>query len=103
MEYQKKRSKGLLKRKEFIDMEFPVVRVEEGIGNWAGKVKRVVVKLTDGTTSEAGIKGTMEVLGDLWEREDKPDWVTVRFQEYTPDGKLRFGVVQDWGWGTRSD
>lgn len=106
MKYENKRSKGLLKRKEFIDEEFKVLDVQEGKGNWAGKVKRVVVELQDGSTCEAGIKGSMEKLEELWTMalaDNQPDWVTVRFQEYTPDGKLRFGVVQDWGWGERDD
>ena len=33
-----KRSKNLLKRKEFIDTEFKVLRIEEGVGNWAGYI-----------------------------------------------------------------
>ena len=37
--YECKRSKNLLKRKEFITEEFEVVNVEEGNGNWSGYAK----------------------------------------------------------------
>ena len=42
--YESKRSKNLLKRKEFITEEFEVVNVEEGNGNWSGYAKRFVLK-----------------------------------------------------------
>ena len=45
--YENKRSKNLLKRKEFITEEFDVIEVLEGSGNWAGYAKHFV--LTDGT------------------------------------------------------
>ena len=38
--YECKRSKNLLKRKEFITEEFKVVKVVEGQGAWTGYVKR---------------------------------------------------------------
>ena len=42
--YENKRSKGLLKRKEFITEEYEVVEVHEGQGNWAGYAKRLILK-----------------------------------------------------------
>ena len=38
--YEQKRSKNILKRKEFIDEEFDVVGVEEGLGNCAPASRR---------------------------------------------------------------
>ena len=37
--YEGKRSKNLIKHKEFEDAEFEVVAIEEGLGNWAGYAK----------------------------------------------------------------
>lgn len=89
--YEQKRSKSLLKRKEFRDDEFEVVSIEEGLGNWAGVAKRVVCKLPDGRTFGAGIKGTHEHAADLLHEVHKV--VTIKFFEYTPDGVPRFPVA----------
>ena len=56
--YENKRSKGLLKRKEFITEEYEVVEVHEGQGNWAGYAKRLTLKMPDGTTFSSGIRGS---------------------------------------------
>lgn len=45
--YEFKRSKGLLKMKDFMDAEFEIAGIEEGKGNWAGIAKRIwIVVLT---------------------------------------------------------
>lgn len=100
--YENKRSNNLLKRKEFVTDEFEVVEVLEGKGNWSGCAKKVVVKLQDGTTSEAGCRGTQAQMTALLNGA-KPDWATVRYFGFTPDGKLRFGVMIDHGFGERKD
>ncbi len=95
-DYEHRRSKSLLKRKEFLDDEFPIVRLEEGLGNWSGAVKRAVLRLPDGREFEAGVRGTMDYLKGMLDRENAgigPKVATVRFQNYTPDGIPRFGVV----------
>jgi len=100
--YENKRSKNLLKRKEFITEEFDVVEVLEGQGNWQGYAKHFV--LTDGTeTFKSGVRGNQETLKELLEQEVKPTWVTCRYFEKTPDGIPRFPVVIDWGIGKRND
>lgn len=104
--YENKRSKNLLKRKEFITEEFKVVAVEEGKGNWSGHVKRFVLALPEDSKDEtcgAGVRGTQDVLKGLWLDGKTPDWATVRFFGWTPDGSLRFPVVVDWGFGARED
>lgn len=92
--YEQKRSKSLLKRKEFMTEEFPIVSIDEGLGNWSGVAKSVTCRLPDGRTFGAGIKGTKEraaaLLGETWGE------ATVRFFEYTPDGVPRFPVVIDF-------
>ena len=100
--YENKRSKNLLKRKEFITEEFDVVEVLEGSGNWAGYAKHFV--LTDGTnTFKSGVRGNQATLKELLEQEVKPTWVTCRYFERSPDNIPRFPVVIDWGIGERND
>jgi DNA ligase-1 len=93
--YEKKRSKFLIKRKNFEDDEFIVLDIQEGQGNWAGKAKRVVLQLKNGNTCESGIRGTQTYLAQVLINKDqyigKP--AKTRFQNYTPDGKLRMPVV----------
>jgi DNA ligase 1 len=102
--YEKnKRSKSLIKRKEFLTDEFEVVGVEEGKGNWAGYIKRFVLRLPDGREFGAGVRGTQEVMKKLFESGEKPNWATLRYFTPTPDGVPRFPVVVDWGIGSRED
>lgn len=101
--YEQKRSKNLLKRKEFDTKEFRVLSVEEGRGNWAGYIKRFVLDLGNNITFDAAPRGTQETLKTLIS-ERTPDWATVRFFGYTPDkGIPRFPIVIDWGYGKRED
>lgn len=97
-----KRSKALLKRKEFFSDEFEVANVEEGDGNWSGAVKRFVLKMKDGRTFGAGVRGSKETLTALL-HGDKPTWATVRYFTPTPDNIPRFPVVVDYGTGSRKD
>ncbi|WNL50714.1 DNA ligase [Ruegeria phage RpAliso] len=114
--YQNKRSNFLMKRKDFITMEFKVRGVFEGEGNWRGFVKRFEIGLTPEDAPEfnkvyglpakescgSGVRGAQAALKKLL--EDKvPDWATVRFFTPTPDGIPRFPVVVDWGYGERAD
>lgn len=100
--YENKRSKTLLKRKEFLTDEFKVVEMLEGKGNWSGYVKRFVLELPDGTQFGAGVRGSQEVLKNLL-GEATPQWATLRYFTPTPDGIPRFPVVVDWGYGERQD
>ena len=101
--YEFKRSKSLLKRKEFITEEYRVVAVEEGDGNWSGAVKRFRLALEDGTEFGSGVRGTYEQMQGLLESGVTPDWATCRYFELTPDGVPRFPVVIDYGTGKRTD
>lgn len=101
--YQNKRTKHLLKRKEFITDEFPVVEMLEGVGNWSGYTKRFVLKLPSGVNFGAGVRGDQQTLKDLWQSNKTPDWATVRYFTPTPDGIPRFPVVIDMGYGKRED
>ena len=100
--YESKRSKLLLKRKEFQDGEFPVLAVEEGNGNWTGYAKKATLQLPDGRSFGAGLRGAQAELKALL-GAPKPDMATVRFFALTPDGIPRFPVVtQFYNSGDRS-
>ncbi len=93
------RSKSLLKRKEFSTAEYPILRIEEGLGNWGGYAKRVVIQLPDGQECGAGMRGTQEFAKELLDKEragNRPKEATVRFFGQTPDGMLRFPVAIDF-------
>lgn len=100
--YENKRSKNLLKRKEFITEEFEVVEVHEGQGNWSGYAKRLTLKLSDGRTFSSGIRGSQAQLKALL---DNPNinWATCRYFELSNDGVPRFPVTIDYGTGSRDD
>lgn len=93
--YENKRTKSLIKRKEFMDEEFPILSITEGKGNWSGMAKSVEIQLKNGESCSSGIRGTQEYMRQVLKNQDKyiGKLATVRFQNYTPDGKLRFPVV----------
>jgi len=61
-----KRSKFLIKRKEFLTDEYDVIKIEEGKGNWSGHIKRFVMQTENGQEFGAGVRGTQKVLKDLF-------------------------------------
>jgi DNA ligase-1 len=94
-----KRAKALLKRKEFIDEEYTVADVEEGKGNRAGGAGAIVLTTGD----KAGIRGDRAFVVGLLKNKAKliGKLVTVRYQNKTPAGALRFPVmvaVRDPNW-----
>ena len=94
--YEQKRSKTLMKRKDFEDMEFEIISIEEGQGNWAGYAKRVVFKLEDGRECGSGLAGNQEFARDLLARRDEyvGGQVTVQYFTRTPDGVPRFPIAK---------
>jgi DNA ligase-1 len=92
------RSKSLLKRKEFITEEFPIKRIEEGNGNWAGFAKRVVLDIPDAPDGEvgAGMRGNQDFAKDLLANAALYKQATIRHFGRTPDGSLRFPVAIDF-------
>lgn len=97
-----KRSKSLLKLKDFLDGEFELVNVEEGTGNWAGYAKTATIRLPDGREQSSGMRGSQAFLRQLLLEWRKYSQVTVRYQNLTPDGFLRFPIIVDWHEGERS-
>ncbi len=90
--YENKRSKTLLKWKEFQDAEFPIVDIQEGDGNRSGMAARVVVSLPDGRNFSSGIIGNVDYCKRLLNDREKHigKLATIVFQHYTPDGVPRF-------------
>jgi DNA ligase-1 len=90
--YQNKRTKFLLKHKEFQDAEFEIVDILEGVGNKSGMAGAVRIKLPNGETQRSNIKANWEFCDKLLKEKDQVvgKLGTVRFQNYTPDGFLRF-------------
>ena len=93
------RTKKLQKVKIFIDAEFPVVDFTPGKGKMGDIAARVTVRLKNGETCDAGINGTHEYCRELLKNKDQ--WIgklaTIKFQNYTPAGKLRFAKMIDLG------
>jgi len=93
--YEQKRSKTLLKRKEFEDSEYEVLEIREGNGNRQGTAGYMVLKNTNGTTFHSNIKGSREwmiqILRDANSIIGKK--VTCKYFHLTPDGVPRFPFV----------
>lgn len=93
--YEHKRSKGLIKRKEFFDAEYKILSITEGKGNWSGHAKSVECITEDGKPFSAGIKGNQEFTKRLLEGP-LPKLCTIRSPNLTPDGIPRFGVAVEF-------
>lgn len=91
--YEFKKTKNLLKFKDFVDAEFEVVDILEGRGKFAGTVGKWELKTTDGRTFKAGPTGTNEYNLDIWNNKEKyiGKMATIAYQELTPEGVPRFG------------
>lgn len=93
--YEHKRSKGLLKRKEFRDEEFEILDVIEGDGNKSGMAASMLFTTVNGARFNSNIEGNRDYLrGLLKERDDLiGKWATVKYFNLTPDGIPRFPYV----------
>jgi len=93
--YERKRSKTLLKRKEFVDSEFVILDVIEGDGNKSGMAASMLFRNPAGQEFNSNIKGDREYLrGLLRERgELLGKLATVKYFNLTPDGIPRFPYV----------
>lgn len=93
--YENKRSKHLLKRKEWLDEEFIITKVIEGEGNLTGMVGALAFNNKNGKEFTSSVNGTREYSKELW--EDRINLIgksaTIKFFNYTPDGKPRFPKV----------
>lgn len=94
--YENKRSKTLLKRKEFQDKEYVILDVIEGEGNKAGMAGAMVFENELGIKFNSNIKGNRDYLKEIWANKDlyKGKQATVKYFNLTPDNKIpRFPYV----------
>lgn len=95
--YEQKRSKNLLKRKEFQDAEYRIVGIGEGLGNRSSMAGYAIMENKDGTSFRSNIKGTHEFLTELWKNRSSEEvmgaYATVQFFNLTPDGVPRFPYI----------
>lgn len=93
--YENKRSKNLLKRKEFVDEEYEILEVGVGEGNRSGMAGFMKFRAKNGKPFRSNIKGNFVYLAALL--KDKDNLVgkkaTVKYFNLTPDGIPRFPYV----------
>jgi hypothetical protein len=92
--YENKRSKSLLKYKEFTDAEFEILGVIEGQGNLTGKVGKLQFEI-NGKPFESAVNGDWEYIEKLWHSNEGlvGKTATVKYFELTEDGIPRFPKV----------
>jgi DNA ligase 1 len=93
--YENKRSKQLLKKKDFQDQEYKVLDLIEGEGARTGTVGAFLCELPDGRTFKSSVKGTFEYLAELLADRNKliGTMATVKYFHLTPDGVPRFPYI----------
>ena len=94
--YENKRSKSLLKRKEFQDKEYTILDVIEGEGNRSGGAGAMTFENEQGVRFNSNIKGTREYCVQLLREKDDliGKQATVKFFNLTPGSNVpRFPFV----------
>lgn len=93
--YEHKRSKSLIKRKEFKDDEFIVTGIDEGKGKRAGQAGSLIMQTHTGLVFNGAIKGSDAFRATIFNNSSDVigKKAHVRFFDYTPDGVPRFPVV----------
>ena len=90
--YENKRTKSLLKYKEFRDEEFLILDVLEGLGNKSGMAGAIVCELKDGRTFNSNIKGNRKFFRMML--TNKSEFIgkqaTIKYFNLTPSGVPRF-------------
>lgn len=94
--YENKRSKNLLKRKDFQDREYTILDIIEGEGNKSGMAGAMVFENELGIKFNSNIKGSKEFLKEIWKDKNQliGEQATVKYFNLTPDNKVpRFPYV----------
>jgi len=96
--YETKRSKNLLKFKDWQDKEFKIIGFEEGEGGRAGTIGAFILDFPEGQgakTFKSNVKGKFDYVTKIWENRDSyiGKDATVEFQNYTPV-KIKKGVPE---------
>ena len=94
--YENKRSKQLLKYKNFKDAEFLILDVEEGLGNRSGMAGKLICLLPNGNKVGVSMTGTQEFMTQVLKDKNKiiGKEATVKYFNETPDGSLRFPTLK---------
>lgn len=90
--YEHKRSKYLIKRKDFIDEEFEIVAVNEGTGNASGMAATFTCKLETGELFDTNLKGPDSLMIEVLAHPESfiGKMITVVFQQYSEYGIPQF-------------
>lgn len=93
--YENKRSKNLLKRKEFQDAEFEIIDIKEGVGNRACMAGNMRLRDAEGKEFDSNIKGDFGLLKKYLVDKNKliGKMATVSYFNLTPAGVPRFPFV----------
>jgi DNA ligase-1 len=93
--YENKRSKYLLKHKSFIDEEYTILDVVEGVGNKTGMVGSFVFESKTGKRFNSSPKFNWEECTKMWKEKQSliGKSATVKYFNLTPDGVPRFPYV----------
>lgn len=93
--YEHKRSKYLIKRKDFIDEEYVCLGINEGNGNAAGMAATFTCKTEEGTIFYANLKGSDDLMREIWANQDKyiGKEFTCVFQQYSEYGVPQFPYI----------
>lgn len=93
--YECKRTWNLLKIKTFMDEEFEILAINEGVGNKIGVAGSMTLKHPDGRTFNSNIKGGFKLYKRIWDDRDTlvGSTATCKFFEYTSDGIPRFPYI----------
>ena len=98
--YENKRSRCLLKLKNFIDEEFVIVDIVEGVGNRSGMAGNIICKMKNGKEFSAGLRGGEKYYKHLLDNKSMiiGKLATIRYQNLTDKDKLpRFPICMDIG------
>jgi DNA ligase-1 len=94
--YENKRSKNLLKRKDFQDKEYTILDIIEGEGNKSGMAGAMVFENETGVRFNSNIKGSRDFLKEIWKDKNQliGEQATVKYFNLTPENKVpRFPYV----------
>lgn len=96
-EYENKRSKQLLKKKDFVDEEFKIIGAEEGEGGRAGTIGFFVIEHDKDPkkTFKSNVKGDFQYLEEIWNDREKyiGTKATIKYFNRTPDDIPRFPYI----------
>ncbi len=93
--YENKRTKSLLKRKEFIMDEFIIKNIVEGEGNRSGTAGYIETITKSGKAFRSNLKGSFKYLEKVLKNKENliGKTATIRYFRLTPDGIPRFPYV----------